>query len=717
MNSPIRVQACRSGAAVLDAKRRIAAPAIRYAALSLVAICSGLFSSAAYGIGAESTTDSNDLNITVDSRWAGVSDGGYFPIRVRVVNRGEPRELTFRYSSMTAGGAVPTVRRRVTAEQNATVRFTLAIPIVSSMNFGSLEVFDDSRLLKAHTRQVPLPDMRYNYGYGSPVQQPPSLLAISSTPIDFARFESGMHARFAKSVPGYAGGSVQTDCMVVPPSSLPDSWIDYSGVDLVAVSHSDLAALPSTTRTAIASWVHCGGNLVVHGVPVAKREDLSKLLEFEKHGMAQKQWVPANPSNRQFVVVPPEQVNRGGYNPIPAVVEQHEESTGIFAWPASTDTFASRELMLGSVHAFVDNPFPGSAHDWVWFLGSIGDDKIQWKSRTGLSARVGTREFLDFLNPGVRGVPTSMFMVLITLFAVVIGPVNYFLLMRKRRLYLLLLTVPSIAFVTSAALVGYSTISHGFGVKSRLRSLTLLDQPARTSVTLARLALYAGLAPSGGLKFSADTAVYPVWPNDMEFESGTVDWTDTQNLESGWLRSRVHTQFLTTSHQAARGRLDVQTPAAEKLEVANGHEMELESLLVADAKGELYVGNAIPAGAAATLKRATPEDMAPIREVLLSNQPEPPEGADQSEELDFFRQMRGRPRRFYGVPMPGAADARGPMANGTLETRIRNLQQISSKDGMHPRSYLAIVRENPAVETGLTRTTAEAGYHLIVGYY
>jgi hypothetical protein len=36
------------------------------------------------------------------------------------------------------------------------------------------------------------------------------------------------------------------------------------------------------------------------------------------------------------------------------------------------------------------------------------------------------------MNPGIRGVPVYGFMVLITVFAVLIGPFNYFYLRRKR---------------------------------------------------------------------------------------------------------------------------------------------------------------------------------------------------------------------------------------------------------------------------------------------
>ncbi len=145
----------------------------------------------------------------------------------------------------------------------------------------------------------------------------------------------------------------------------------------------------------------------------------------------------------------------------------------------------------------------------------------------------GTQEFFNFMNPGIRGVPVYGFMVLITAFAVLIGPVNYFYLRRRRLLWLLLVTVPATALVTSVLLVGYSVAAHGFGIRSRIRSLTVLDQKSHRAVTVARLALFAGPAPVCGMQFSQETAVYPVFPLTVEPGASTVDWTENQVPDVG----------------------------------------------------------------------------------------------------------------------------------------------------------------------------------------
>ncbi len=199
----------------------------------------------------------------------------------------------------------------------------------------------------------------------------------------------------------------------------------------------------------------------------------------------------------------------------------------------------------------------------------------------------GPREFFNFMNPGIGGVPVYGFMVLITAFAVLIGPVNYFYLRRKRWLWLLLVTVPAMALVTSVLLVGYSVAAHGFSIRSRIRSLTVLDQKSHRAVSVARLALFCRCGAWRGMQFSPETAVYQVFPPMVEPGAFTVDWTENQSLTSGWLLSRTRTQFLTVRHAEQPDRVDIKPGQNGGLAIVNGLPWELEAVLVAEESGQL----------------------------------------------------------------------------------------------------------------------------------
>ena len=89
-------------------------------------------------------------------------------------------------------------------------------------------------------------------------------------------------------------------------------------------------------------------------------------------------------------------------------------------------------------------------------------------------------------------------------------------------------------------LLGYAIASDGFALRTRVRSLTMLDQTRGEAVSWSRVSYYAGLAPSGGLRFSRDTAIYPI---ESSFTGSgahrVLDWTEDQHMTSGWLRSRI----------------------------------------------------------------------------------------------------------------------------------------------------------------------------------
>src|SRR5690606_23132597 len=125
-----------------------------------------------------------------------------------------------------------------------------------------------------------------------------------------------------------------------------------------------------------------------------------------------------------------------------------------FTWSAERGIYRSRELMLGTVYAFADDPFPGSDADWSWWRSQYPNQRL-WLSRQGFSSRTDNQEFFDFLIPGIRRFPVTGFLILITLFSVVIGPMNYFYFSRRRQLALIVITIPVIAFFTSMSLFSF----------------------------------------------------------------------------------------------------------------------------------------------------------------------------------------------------------------------------------------------------------------------
>jgi hypothetical protein len=291
--------------------------------------------------------------------------------------------------------------------------------------------------------------------------------------------------------------------------------------------------------------------------------------------------------------------------------------------------------------------------------------------------------------------------------------VNYFYLRRKRLLWLLLITVPAMALVTSALLVGYSVAAHGFSVRSRIRSLTVLDQKSHSAVSVARLALFAGVAPARGMQFSPETAVYPVFPPMVESGALAVDWTENQSLTSGWLLSRTRTQFLTIRHAEQPDRFDVKTGQNGGRAIVNGLPWELEAVLVADASGRLLWGQNVLASASEPLADVTETNRMDFVRLLGRNRPELPDNFSSPG----FNPLVGRRQRAFNFMMGRFPDAHfdSNLMERLIQTWSRDLS--AKKTCLSPRSFLAVVRQNPGVDTGVGLTTEQAGYHLLLGYY
>ena len=173
-------------------------------------------------------------------------------------------------------------------------------------------------------------------------------------------------------------------------------------------------------------------------------------------------------------------------------------------WP-----FVWKDLQFGRVVALAsDDPFAYPAAEWRWLVNTITPARWKWRFRHGLSLDLDNPSFDNFLIADVGLPPVRAYRVLISLFVILIGPVNYWYLRRHGRLHLLLFTVPAAALVATLALVGYAFIADGLESRCAARSLTFLDQRHHEATSWARLSYYTGLTPASGLVFPTDTAVF-----------------------------------------------------------------------------------------------------------------------------------------------------------------------------------------------------------------
>ncbi len=471
------------------------------------------------------------------------------------------------------------------------------------------------------------------------------------------------------------------------PADLPQRWIGHSAIDMIVVRMDDLKSLQKNDPDRLAElrrWTSAGGVLVISDITwfSTALKELETLLSMRSLNVAEtlRGWKHLGSANR---------VQRDlGFGWV--IASRNNEQLTI-----NSSSLDSAKLIT---------------------VPNRGD----WEHRQGISSDSSDDSFWNFLIPGVGLVPVWQFLVLISAFVILVGPVNYHLLRKAKRLSLLILTVPAGAAVVTLCLIGYALIADGLGVRVRARSLTQIDQTAGEAVCCARLSYYAGLSPSGGLTFHDDTAVCPLESPQSESHSPRVTvWNgDEQRLVTGWLNSRTPTQLLTTRARASKAKLNIQVAAdGTSVKVENQLGTNIQKLLVIDAEGRIYAGDNIAAEKIVKLDLSKDEEAKwSLRNVIIHNQPAIPE--------DFSQMNQSGGRRRGWTSYPQSYRSSKSMSNNGLpsptqqtsqmETAINQLVVNLLNKKFEPKSYIAIVDRSPEVEFG-TSVSEEASLHIIVG--
>jgi hypothetical protein len=668
----------------------------------------------------------NGLRLTLNCDW--VESPGYHPVRIDVI----------RVSAATADRTLyvelSTVewmndRKIITAAAeveipagSASVNKVFSIPRYATHPKLALDVWEDG---------VHLDDLSAdNIGIGAPNPgmgwdaSAPAIFFVAPGNIDLSQltFLKPFQGNYMRNQPGLANTIAGfPNFMLAPANYLVEHWINYSSFDVIFISlveAENLAANRPGVWHALRQWTWAGGNLCVFGagddwhglasleqlldcpatVEEAKaayrgwNEPLAELYDADQHGLPVAQL----------------EVDADG-NPIqtPAVKPRR---------PAAAP-FVRKHAMLGQVVAIADSdPFPGQRFVWNWMFNDIGLPRWQWQYRHGLAPDRDNPDFDNFLIADIGLPPVKTYRVLITLFVVAIGPLNYWFLRRKGRLHLLLFTVPLAAMLASGGLIGYAVLADGFQSRIRARSFTALDQRNHEAVCWSRLSYYTGLAPSDGLMFPDDTMVVPLERNETANSFGggrsrRLAWVPQQHLSRGWLSSRTPTQYVTVRANENNRELKITPAAGKKLcTIENQLGVNIQNLFLRDAGGQFYYMRRIDAG-----KTVQPSFEAPdgagleMNTALLRDKPNLPSLVPSGSKGGL---LPFRPVRFTFPTNPSAQTG---TSGSLLERELDHVASVILSKSLEPRSYIAIVDHPAEVVYGLEGLVESESLHVIFG--
>ncbi len=481
------------------------------------------------------------LDVQVDTDWPTNLSGGYFPFRVTV--RSERKEAC-RLTAVLTGDAdrsVARVRRTVELAPGATTSFTLLWPVVDVANNIALTFAVDGRPLEIAPAGVALRSGSA-WRTGGPERQP-SILVVGPRPaqgvVDRLNEEFFRDPRLR----GWGSSAPKDAIALTDGQRLPDVWQAYSGLGAVVMELDALAALPPAQRTALLNWVAAGGTLVLAGAPPwpAGRAALERLL-----------------GGRQIELERPEESGAGGeaaFHGLGRVILVQAAFMALAGGPTMGSLAAAPwpDAQVGeAVRAIL--AFGTNFEAKLGFAAAASPAEQRMRSYLGSHADDNGAFLASFAIPGVGQAPVRAFIVLMLLFTIVVGPVNFLLLARRKRQHWMLLTVPVLALAAVLAVVVYALLVEGLGIKGRAATVTWLDDSGQ-AVTLTRQALYAGWSP-GAVRFEPQAAVFPISPGRPG--SRQVDWTGEQVLGGSWVPSRTAVQWVTLAVEPARQRIIVQ---------------------------------------------------------------------------------------------------------------------------------------------------------------
>lgn len=215
--------------------------------------------------------------------------------------------------------------------------------------------------------------------------------------------------------------------------------------------------------------------------------------------------------------------------------------------------------------------------------------------------------YSDFEYKRLGKPPWILFLVMITIFSVAVGPVSFVVLTRMGRTHLLLGVVPLIAAIITSGIVGYAMIQDGFSFRTTRLSVTWLDTHNQTALTQTTQMVYSGIAP-GNFEFPRATAYY----DDSGEDSGNYgrpsrnqirisSTADRQTISGTKIQARTKIQVTSFEVNQSNGQLWLSaSPDGSKWEVTNRLGFPLELLMVETPAGLLLATN-IAVDATATL--------------------------------------------------------------------------------------------------------------------
>ena len=647
------------------------------------------------------------LQIVVDTSWAGAD--GYRPVNVTLTSAKPTTAEVLITIKFTLGGrrdgSTPCVVEKDFALARGTSRWTktLLVPqLQERVNHCGWQVWVDG-----------VQDMDLSMLANLNTHSDNSMSALICSDADWYNSWGNLSVlpNYLKNYP------VETfDIYELRPEDLPKGWLGFSGLSLVAIQANEIETFQQEFPDRLAEllrYVRAGGNLWVFigGENYSELNALERVLRLqvkstnEIGSLAARGWrflalsdEPAIPEDELSKLINPKYAQELELSPHQQAVKRNPARAS-----DSRHWFVARSYGMGTVAVFRTPNSQNQADAMQAVQRSLLSRRLDWANRYGNDPKSGNPQFNDWLIPDVGTAPVFAFQLLISLFVIGIGPLNYWLLKRSNQLPLLLVTIPMASLAATVLLLAYGFFADGIRVRVRARSLTLLDQHAGEAICWTRLSYYAGIAPPDGLQMPLDTAVYPISQERTSRRYGRqyddskeILWNESQMLTRGWLGARTPTQYLTIAARPSTKHL-LFDRIGEDLVVTNNLGVEIVALAVQGHDRKMYYSSEVAPEASQKLVHGEMRvALKELRQLFTENLPQFP--------ADYDTNRRGRNIR----------PSRAVTSTNLMEARFKAFVSPVANT-WEKGSYVAITRQGAEVALGREDVVESDSFHVIRG--
>lgn len=289
----------------------------------------------------------------------------------------------------------------------------------------------------------------------------------------------------------------------IHPKYLPQHWIGFSSVEQILISKNDLKTIcrsQEISRANLERWVAAGGVLIVFDTPTqTENELLPMLLGPERSVLGNRiksQWSTPKPENKtpkKPVAKPLIGDEYGEYDY--QYENEYLEQVELIQSPTlpSAANFGYTAYLNGKIVAIQDDMSQWTSDQWKTLQSSVYYQTVSIHDRIGPSTGAQPYRFMSI--PGVGVPPVKLFIVLISLFICIAGPVLLLVLKKTHQMQYLFVAVPALSLGVCGALLSYAFITDSGNSWGRSQSITVLDHRTNMAVTHARANYYGGNSP------------------------------------------------------------------------------------------------------------------------------------------------------------------------------------------------------------------------------